>query len=308
MWRKGTGFNASPADQGRDIEATDCRKDIDGSTQKDLWFVECKHYKKGLPPDQLINGLTWAQAMRPHTLLIVTSSFLSNPAKNYLESYETENKPHFRIKIWEGKDLDDLTAESITLRKKYCLPLELPFLEQLNKYHLIYVTRFCLNSVADFIGIMDNLNPKLRDKAFGYTYLEYINPPFREPVNGEEQLIDLINGPVNYSSFRQKLLTDKQNKNPRIVQNLVISALMVTFSLADKSSIRDKINANLQIAENIEKKATQENVSEKERELQLSVVKMCRELVAKMPQQTDEYYEAYQYLCKNLVRKLLIEA
>jgi hypothetical protein len=51
-WRKGTGFDSSPADQGRDIECHFQRKDIDGQTSE-KWFVESKHHKHGVPADKL---------------------------------------------------------------------------------------------------------------------------------------------------------------------------------------------------------------------------------------------------------------
>ncbi len=44
-WRKGTGLSSSPSDQGRDIECQYSRKDVDGETTQETWFVECKHYK-----------------------------------------------------------------------------------------------------------------------------------------------------------------------------------------------------------------------------------------------------------------------
>src|SRR5947208_11260223 len=99
-WRKGTGLNASPADQGRDIECVFQHKDIDGQ-RDERWFVESKHYKRGVPPDKLQGLLAWAAAERPDVVLIIASNFLSNAAKNFLESYARSNKPSFKIKVWE---------------------------------------------------------------------------------------------------------------------------------------------------------------------------------------------------------------
>jgi len=84
---KGTGLDASPADAGRDIVAQWERKDVDGSKHVETWFVECKHHKKGVPPQKLQGLLAWANAERPHTALVIASNFLSNPAKDYLRDY-----------------------------------------------------------------------------------------------------------------------------------------------------------------------------------------------------------------------------
>lgn len=118
-WRKGTGHQNSPADSGRDIVCQQIREDIDKSKQIETWFVDCKHYKKGVPPAEIQNLLTWAEAERPHTALIVTSGFLSNPAKDYLEKYERNRTPPFRIKYWERPTLERLTASKRSLLMEY---------------------------------------------------------------------------------------------------------------------------------------------------------------------------------------------
>ena len=51
-WRKGTGLSSSPSDQGRDIQGQLLRTDIDGSQHHEQWFIECKHYVKGVPPEK----------------------------------------------------------------------------------------------------------------------------------------------------------------------------------------------------------------------------------------------------------------
>ncbi len=110
-WRKGTGLKSSPADRGRDIVAQLERQDIDGDKHLETWFVECKHHKKGVPPDKLQGLLTWASAERPHTVLVIASNFLSNPAKDFLRDYEQNNHPPFRIKYWERPQLNRLTRD-----------------------------------------------------------------------------------------------------------------------------------------------------------------------------------------------------
>src|SRR5438876_1188941 len=120
-WRKGTGYAASPADHGRDIECKHTHEDIDGRMYLETWFVECKHYQQGVPPDKLQGALAWATSERPDKLLIIASNFLSNPTKDYLESYTRNTKPSFRIKYWERPDLERLSLDKPTLLKKYKL-------------------------------------------------------------------------------------------------------------------------------------------------------------------------------------------
>lgn len=107
-WRKGTGLKSSPADQGRDIEADWLRVDVDDAQHLDRWFVDCKHHERGVPPEKLQNLLTWAEAESPRVALIVTSGFLSNPARNYLKTYEANRRPPFEMKVWDRKKLERL--------------------------------------------------------------------------------------------------------------------------------------------------------------------------------------------------------
>jgi len=103
-WRKGTPLKSSPADRGRDIVAHLEREDVDGHKYAEKWFVDCKHYKRGVPPEALQGTTTWAQAERPSTVLFIASGYLTNGAKDWIAEYE-RSRPPFRIRIWEMPQL-----------------------------------------------------------------------------------------------------------------------------------------------------------------------------------------------------------
>ena len=120
-WRKGTPKPSSPSDRGRDIVAQQIKEDVDGSKHFETWFVDCKHYKAGVPPTELQNLLTWADAERPDVALFAISGFLSNPAKDYLEAYKRNNRPPFKIKYWERPQFETMTRRKMTLLRKHDL-------------------------------------------------------------------------------------------------------------------------------------------------------------------------------------------
>jgi len=120
-WRKGTGLASSPADKGRDIMADLPRSDPDGTRHFEKYFVDCKHFKKGVPPKELRNLLAWAEADRPDVAVFAVSNFLSNPAKDYIESYRRNNRPPFKIRYWEKPQLVRMAARKILLQRKYGL-------------------------------------------------------------------------------------------------------------------------------------------------------------------------------------------
>jgi len=120
-WRKGTPKQASPADRGRDIVADVDRIDVDGSRHVEKWFVDCKHHKKGVPPEAVQGLLAWANAERPHVALVIAWGFLSNPCKDYLKRYQENNRPPFRIKYWERPILERLARGNTELLERFLL-------------------------------------------------------------------------------------------------------------------------------------------------------------------------------------------
>ncbi|WP_082951561.1 restriction endonuclease [Mycobacterium sp. 852002-51057_SCH5723018] len=109
-WRKGTPRASSPADQGRDIVAEYVQTDVDGHKYSDVWFIDCKHYERGVPPEALNNAVSWAEAERPSVLLFIASGYLTNGAKTWIDNYIRNNNPRFRIRVWELPQLRNLIA------------------------------------------------------------------------------------------------------------------------------------------------------------------------------------------------------
>lgn len=118
-WRKGTGLQGSPSDRGRDIVCQKLLTDIDDTQELETWFVDCKHYKRGVPATELHNALAWAHSERPDVLLFTASNFFSNAAKDHLDNYRKNNRPPFKIKLWEKPALERLARP--TLLRKYDL-------------------------------------------------------------------------------------------------------------------------------------------------------------------------------------------
>ena len=113
-WRKGTPKDASPADRGRDIVAKLERRDVDGHRHLETWFVDCKHYLRGVPPDALQNTIAWATAARPDVVLFIASGFFTNGAKDWIAEY-LATSPSFRIRTWEMPQLRRLLVDRMDI-------------------------------------------------------------------------------------------------------------------------------------------------------------------------------------------------
>lgn len=111
-WRKGTPRTSSPADRGRDIVAQLEREEPDGHRYREMWFVDCKHYDRGVPPDGLQGAIAWAQAERPDTVLFLASGYVRNAAKDWIADF-AETRPPFRIRTWERPQVRRLLANHL---------------------------------------------------------------------------------------------------------------------------------------------------------------------------------------------------
>lgn len=145
-WRKGTGKKTSSADSGRDIECEYFR--YDAMLQRNVtekWFVECKHYKSGIPFDKLSGAFAWAEAENPDRLIIFASNFLSNGCKDAIKNYISNNKPKFKIEIWERPFIEKKASAYPHILNKYDIECRDSFLDCFNPIHIRYMKQMPFN-------------------------------------------------------------------------------------------------------------------------------------------------------------------
>lgn len=111
VWRQGG------ADSGRDLEVRHPVHNPLVGFYEERWFVECKLYSKGVPPEQINPKISWADAEMPQHLAIMTGSYLTNNARTWLEKIEPQKA--YRIHLIEGKKLKQLLLVFPELISKY---------------------------------------------------------------------------------------------------------------------------------------------------------------------------------------------
>ncbi len=245
-WRRGSGHGGATADQGRDIVGQESRKSVDGEEYLETWFIQCKHYVQGVPPEKLQGALTWANSERPDVRLFVVSNFLSNPAKNYLESYELNNAPPYRIKIWERKDIERLLSSRPELIRKYGLDPADPTLTA-HTAHVLYALAPPFNTLPYFFEQLQQISPSMRDEVFSWSYHSVIGPRYREPVNKKEKVADQQLDPTDFPAFKAKCLELEENARVSghfLVQSTVTEALSWAWRFSDESKMAATIANN----------------------------------------------------------------
>ena len=189
-WRKGTGLSSSPSDQGRDLQCQFERTDVDGGKYLETWFVECKHWKRGVPAAELDSVIAAATSQAIDVVLVIVSNFLANSAKQYLETYEYKNRPRFRIKVWEKPDLQRLTLGRTRLLREYCISESFPVLALMHPAHIEYVIKAHLNTLDYFLSVLDQLDPEKRGQilSWGDIWISHIVAA----VSQDYETIDLL--------------------------------------------------------------------------------------------------------------------
>ncbi len=96
-WRQGG------ADNGRDIEAyLNFPNQI--VEKKTKWFFECKRYTgRGVPPEHLNSKIAWADSERPDFLVMLISSYITTPARRWLDGIRDQKQ--YDIVVIEGEEL-----------------------------------------------------------------------------------------------------------------------------------------------------------------------------------------------------------
>lgn len=224
-----------------------------------------------------------------------------------MEEFRAGNKPHFRIVVWEAKDLEALTAEAHSLRAKYNLPDELPFVALLNRYHLEYVVKPQLNTVEFLFRLMDLLDQTTRDRAFAPTYHDMINPRYRTPTSGDQTLEELRVDRVDYESFKRKCLDLSILEGAGFVHRVISEALSWMFHLGDKSMTNTFVQRNRFLSQYATEKASTA-VDSDEKQAHLKVAERAIQANGQIPGQIQQAYDDYLYICHNLIRKLLSES
>jgi len=96
-WRQGG------SDKGRDIEAMFTITNSLTGPYPEKWFIECKHYSKGIPVSEISEKVDWALASRVQHLLLITNKYVSQVTQDYLD--ERRKVVNFKIHIIDEKKL-----------------------------------------------------------------------------------------------------------------------------------------------------------------------------------------------------------
>jgi hypothetical protein len=307
-WRRGSGKGGATADQGRDVVGQFRQTDVDGSERFERWFVQCKRYERGVPPEALNGALTWASAESPDILLFVVSNSLSNPAKTWLDDFERNRRPPFRVKVWERKLLEQLIGSHTGLVGKYRLKVDSTH-QNIHPAHVRYASRPVLNSLDFFLDVLDSLDPALRDDAFSFGFVLVINPRRRVTIKADEAIGDrLFPRKVDYATFRTRCreLVDGGLSEQFVVQGVMNQALAWTCGFADPSQLPVTLSRHTNLLNYFIERIGRETNEARKKSL-LTNLTFAKKMLDTVPDRQRRWAECYSFLCEDVLPRLEAE-
>lgn len=302
-WRKGTGKSGNTSDNGRDIEACLIVTDIDNTIYEEKWYIECKHYLNGVPTDKVTNAIAWASAEKKDKLLIISSNFLSNSCKQYLEKVKTCCQ--CKIKVWENKELEKMLNVHIDLLHKYKINRNFNTFQTMNPYHLSYITCLQNNTLEYFFNILEKIDEQKREEIFELTYCF-----FAHDYGIKEKTPRKI-----YSKFVEKCKENlKTTSDIYLVNSIVNVTLQILFNNGNVNNIETVLENRKDflcslLALGLDKDMSKKEIREKltNNNDDIGLINFFEKISNELPNQTKKAYELYNYFCNNVVADLLKE-
>lgn len=306
-WRKGTGENSSPSDNGRDIECEHYH--YDAILQKSIvekWFVECKHYTKGVPFKELHGTLTWADAECPDRLIIVVSNFLSNPCKNALRDYIQNTNPRYEIEIWEKVFIEKKSLAFPHLLKKYNIEYREQILDCVNPVHIEYIKKPPYNTLSQLFDAIEKLElVDLKDicEICSISYASRVDD--LKTIFASGDIITFI---------KKKIVSVSESSSEQFaVQSFILTALQFILPSANIHDIDDVVLKNEKWVQSSIKNKDKiiEKMKQMDSEIDTSFInddQICTFLYQspeKIHERTTHMYELYNRFCNIVLAHLL---
>ena len=295
------------------------RDEPGGRKYFETWFVECKHYKEGVPPEKLNTAWTWANTEKPDKLLYIASNFLSNQAKNWIADLK-RLKPGFRIDYWERPDLENMASSKSNLLKKFNISYNFSLISIMHPSHVTYFRRRPVNTLDYLFQQLDELVPEIRQHLL-YGVGQYIMPP-NISDDDEDHLV------FHYEIFKahcHELVLSGAIDQRILIFTIVSYTLQSWLTLGDKTAIDETLvkhakaiptmkkafegiepkEHDLAIMDHFYKRTGKSNENKTFADMYMDMFQSV--FLDSLPERVNANHDLYVYFCEQVVEKLLLE-
>ena len=113
QWRDGG------ADGGRDVTGATIEIDASGYEEQRDWFCDAKLYSTGIGFEVIQPTLRKGTAHPIDYLLIAVWPHLTPPCKDAVKSWVEHERPRFKVRVWEKKDIEKLLLKHPAVLRRY---------------------------------------------------------------------------------------------------------------------------------------------------------------------------------------------
>jgi hypothetical protein len=174
----------------------------------------------------------------------------------------------------------------------------------MNPIHVEYLTSILALKIATLLEITDRLDPKKRDEAMMYAFMQFAQIEIEPDADEDERLGDVMTDYANYSRFKAEC-----QKLPGIPSDILVIQGIVSITLAycygradmDKARVLQQQTDILERTKEWMSEATDKGDFDSASEL----IEMTRRKIANIDTEIRDAKELYAYICENLVQPLI---
>jgi hypothetical protein len=170
---------------------------------------ECKRYTSGVPVNEISTKFDWADAERPKHLVILTTSYLTNNTRVWIDRI-APNKL-YATHVIEGKELKSLILSFPSIVERYFIDKYLRLLTEMKRNWIIMDLCPDFNSLCT---IVDNVNPEKLSPEYAALLWCFIrhDEEYRKAIEGED-IVTINDTPISVDDIFDKLVDYSEERD-----------------------------------------------------------------------------------------------
>jgi hypothetical protein len=174
----------------------------------------------------------------------------------------------------------------------------------MNPIHHEYLKCIPFSGLNHLFEITDNLDPKKRDEAMMYTFMQFVTLERSPDAGPHDRFGDTLTDYTNYNRFKTECRKRPANLSESfLVYSIVSHTLAYCYGRAEMDKGR-VVARHQEIIEDAEA-ALQDEPDEANRDSLRDLIGKTRHKIDNIDEEIGQAKELYAYICENLVRALM---
>lgn len=180
-------------------------------------------------------------------------------------------------------------------------------LMQMHPYHVRLATTIVQHRLGDLFGVIDALDPKLRDETMMMTFMHVVGiAQTPGPYPPDAVLGDLIANCVNYPAFKETCykLAEAGVSQQFLVQSILLDTLAYAYQSGNVENIPDMTALHQSVVDELTPQIQAEAEPEKRAHLE-HLMAPAKEMLGQLSQRIYDNRDRYDRFCETVVKALV---